>query len=67
MSRLGPLAPLTSDSDDLRIWSLGRRLTGVPLPCQKQPTMKDNREHSGDIHMAPELVYAQFQSTGTTT
>src|SRR5262249_24993934 len=28
---------------------------GVPLPCQKQPTMKDDREHSGDIHTAPEL------------
>jgi hypothetical protein len=36
-------------------WSLGVRLLGVPLPCQKQPTMKDNREHSGDIRTPSEL------------
>jgi hypothetical protein len=30
-------------------------LTGVPLPCQKQPTMKGNREHSRDVGVAAEL------------
>src|SRR5215469_11871397 len=39
-------------------------LMGVPLPCQKQPTMKDNREHSGDIHTAPELSTRSSRARG---
>jgi hypothetical protein len=30
-------------------------LTGVPLPCQKQPAMKSNREHSRDVRVTAEL------------
>jgi hypothetical protein len=41
-----------------------RRLMGVPLPCQKQPTMKDNREHSGDIHTTPELSTRSSRARG---
>ena len=42
-------------------WSLGILLIGVPLPCQKQPTMKDNREYSGGSARASEL---STRSTG---
>ena len=37
---------------------------GVPLPCQKQLTMKDNRDHSGDIHTAPELSTRSSRARG---
>jgi hypothetical protein len=34
----------------------------VPLPCQKQPTMRYNREHTGDIRTTPELPKRSYQA-----
>jgi hypothetical protein len=36
----------------------------VPLPCQKQPTMTDNRGHSRDIRTPPELLPRNCQAWG---
>jgi hypothetical protein len=45
------------------VWArLGR--VSVPLPCQKQPTMKDNGGHLGDIRAAPELPTRSSRGRG---
>src|SRR5262249_23719426 len=41
--------------DDVGGLDLVAWLTGVPLPCQKQPTMEGNREHSRDVRVTAEL------------
>lgn len=36
-------------------WSHSVRLNCLPLPCQKQPTMTDNRENSREVRTTTEL------------
>jgi hypothetical protein len=38
------------------------RLTGVPHPCQKQPTMKGSRGHSRDIRTTADLPPRSWRS-----